>query len=112
MKHTPGPWKVTTCMDYWVEPVNSDPAKQFVGIAHCGDINWPDYEKMQPEWEANARLIAASPDLLEALKELHAMYAHTWDRVDGALVMIDRGVTRFEKAHEAASAAIARAEGK
>ena len=41
-----------------------------------------------------------------ALNGLVNMYANTWDRVDGALVMMDTGVERFEKAHEAARAAL------
>lgn len=67
---TPGPWKVTTCMDYWVEAVNGGAD---AGVAHCGDVSWPDYEAKQKQWEANARLIAATrnalPSLLSALEQ-------------------------------------------
>ncbi len=49
-KHTPGPWKITT----YCGP------KYMIGI---------DKECASPgEMEANARLIAAAPDLLEAAK--------------------------------------------
>ena len=68
--HTPGPWKVTTCLDYWVEPANAPDDGGFHGIAHCGDVCWPNHAEKQDDWEANARLIAASPALLEALKKL------------------------------------------
>lgn len=34
-----------------------------------------------------------------ALKGLSDMYGSTWDRVDGALMMMDSGIKRFEKAH-------------
>lgn len=47
--------------------------------------------------------------LVEALKELCAMYGSTWDSVDGSLVMFADGVTRFEKAHAAGLAALAAA---
>lgn len=47
----------------------------------------------------------------EALKELSGMYASTWDRVDGALLMTDSGVTRFESAHQKARNAINKLEG-
>ena len=40
--------------------------------------------------------------LRSALKGLSDMYALTWDRVDGGLMMMDSGVERFEKAHQAA----------
>ena len=64
-QHTPGPW-----VWYWR---NED------GEANCG-VFWhermaysvcraPRYET-QEQWEANARLIAAAPDLLETLMEL------------------------------------------
>lgn len=46
----------------------------------------------------------------EALQELHDMYAFTWDCVDGALMMIDTGVARFEQAHAKAAAALAKLE--
>jgi hypothetical protein len=63
---TPGPWVVTTCLDYWVcaaAEVEGDGP----GIAHCGDIHWPGWQDKQVEWAANAILIAAAPDLFEAL---------------------------------------------
>lgn len=63
-KHTPGPW--------WVQ----DNTVQFAGgqlrvdsddgaIAECGR-----YPNIDPELKANANLIAAAPDLLEALNAL------------------------------------------
>jgi hypothetical protein len=50
-KHTPGPWVADGCV------VNYD--AQLPAIAVCVRHN--------AEWEANARLIAAAPDLLDAL---------------------------------------------
>lgn len=71
---TKGPWHVTTNMDYWVEHTQPrDEADQpksfegeaagepFTGIAHCGDIHWPNYAVRQQEWEANADFIAHAP---------------------------------------------------
>lgn len=57
-----------------------------------------------------SELAADRARLLAALKELSAMYASTWDRVDGALVMMPPGIARFEKAHQMAQDAIAKAE--
>ncbi len=88
-KWTPGPWHVTTCMDYWVEPENRPDDE--AGIAHCGDIHWPNYETKQLEWEANARLIAAAPDLYAALEQLVKVaygeeYTAEDDRITKAMV--------------------------
>jgi len=49
-------------------------------------------------------------EVLAALKDLCAMYAHAWDRVDGALVMMADSVERFERCHERAREAIEKAE--
>lgn len=70
VSHTPGPWKITCCMDYWVE--HSQPITEaddgFRGVAHLGDVSWPNSVERQQEWEANARLIAEAPAMYEALK--------------------------------------------
>lgn len=53
-----------------------------------------------------AELRARVAGLESALKDLSDMYGSTWDRVDGALVMMDAGIERFEKAHAAARIAL------
>lgn len=68
MKHTSGPWEVIEDNgDYYVRGSG-------LTIADC--TSW-DYQTRQPmcpagvgEAEANAHLMAAAPELLEALKEL------------------------------------------
>lgn len=62
MKHTPGPW--TLEYDYSLVM----PAKDGNHIVTAGPIG-PD-ESSREEKRANARLIAASPELLEILIEL------------------------------------------
>lgn len=69
-KHTPGTWS-----DYYAKlaPVGSvavwsDQGGMVRRVALCGTHEGIDLD----EAEANARLIAAAPDLLEALKELVA----------------------------------------
>lgn len=61
-KHTPGPWKVTK---------REDARKGFFKFS-LPDICFESYavEKESGRLEANARLIAAAPELLEALKNL------------------------------------------
>lgn len=64
------------------------------------------------ELRAYAQLFAAAPELYESLKELSALYAHAWDRTDGSLVMMNDSIERFERAHEKAAAALAKADGQ
>lgn len=61
-KHTPGPWKTQLVDDTTVVDGNG------LVIAHIGGLYLGDACPM----EANARLIAAAPDLLEALKAVEA----------------------------------------
>lgn len=55
--HTPGPWNVES-------------NHVFDASGYCVAIC--PYTKIRPQAEANARLIAAAPKLLAALKRLHA----------------------------------------
>jgi hypothetical protein len=58
-EHTPGPWEVR---DRWYI---SRPGKMALAEVKCGDVPFEATEIH----EANARLIAAAPDLLAACKE-------------------------------------------
>lgn len=65
-QHTPGPWAVITeARDTRI--TSSD--------AHC-ITRLPQWPELQAEATANARLIAAAPDLLEALQEILAAAQH------------------------------------
>jgi len=80
-KASPGDWRVTTCLDYWIEhsrtPTKAD--EGFKGVGHFGDVSWPNADKRQVEWEANAALIVALrnnlPAILAALREREVMRA-------------------------------------
>ena len=95
--HTPGPWA-------W--------SKDYRGLFGSGELNRVlDYASYEGMWlaytnhqEANARLIAAAPDLLAALKDLLA------DIED--YQRINRLGGESNHAQVAARAAIAKAEGK
>lgn len=68
VKHTPGPWAVEDPMDHCLTIVANPeaPVYDWKLIATC---DWPaegDHDITSAEMKANARLIAAAPDLLEA----------------------------------------------
>lgn len=91
--HTPGPWIVNpfsarvdcAALDEWGDP-----------LPIC-ELLWPTDYRSEDETQANARLIAAAPELLEALT-----------RTLDALEKLDAGETKVAKA---ARAAIAKATG-
>lgn len=79
VKHTPGPWQIefghtqtASGIQYWQVTDGADAicCNQF---CYAGDA------------EANARLIAAAPDLLEAAKDVLKLFRyHTEDAADAA----------------------------
>lgn len=91
-KHTPGPWKV-----------NADEYGNVLGVRATNDaticqINWMIRKRGGLQAEANARLIAAAPEMLEALR----------------LVMSDDRLMNAMKREQARAIldAIAKAEGR
>jgi hypothetical protein len=91
--HTPGPWEAEVRGKLWdVYPTPRYPCQQPVASGHAGDIS----ERHQAMAVANARLIAAAPCMLEALRNL----VMDWERVIGPI----------PEDHEA-QVAIAKAEG-
>lgn len=88
--HTPGPWRIDRPLGYWA--IGPNPHADDGQVLRL-------YTKPYGEDEANARLIAASPDLLAACKELASRFEKT-----GEAWMSD-------PAWQAARAAIAKAEG-
>ena len=66
-KHTPGPWTVTGSGGRWEQRL-SIRADNWGCVAHIGvDRGLPHWDEPQ---RANARLIAAAPEMLEALTRL------------------------------------------
>ena len=68
-KHTPGPWAVGN--RYSETGVFSADGETLVANTHSSQRNF-DRDAQVTEQHANARLIAAAPDLLEALRGLVA----------------------------------------
>lgn len=78
-KHTPGPWIVDEPHQVYAEAVH-----EYVAITQVED--WETVPREQVE--ANARLIAAAPDLLEALGKMVAVYSGQVQN-DGGYTVLD-----------------------
>ena len=91
-KYTPGPWKTTKRKRFQVHKT----------VALCARQPWYAVYSIGPchsnEWEANARLIAAAPDLLEALRRI-------LEHCD----INPEGETTFERDVQAGRAAVSKA---
>lgn len=64
-KHTPGPWVVRT-IDQSLATVETQDGEYIICTA--AQLRWDDWKTEHAERKANARLIAAAPELLEAAK--------------------------------------------
>lgn len=97
-KHTPGPWEVHEIDDDWgIDPDNPEVISR--GVRQVGGRSINQGVDLEMFSEADARLIAAAPDLLAACE----FFADSWGRAD------------VYDGHEAVGrirAAIARARGE
>ncbi|MEY0957318.1 hypothetical protein AB7188_00235 [Providencia rettgeri] len=89
-KHTPAPWMT----DDWIRTGVNSESKHIAMVNYCSDV-------FGDEHKANAHLIAAAPELLEALIEL----------TESAKEAID-GLGDLSDAIDTAKAAIAKALGQ
>ena len=93
-KHTPGPWK-----QYGQEVFSDDKNETFI----CNTPEWLD-DPSYDEQIANARLIAAAPELLAALKAMRNRLAYA--------ELIDQELVRYVRdPQDDIIKAIAKAEG-
>lgn len=101
-KHTPGPWQVNGS---WlnIETGNRHTAVESVLPGGFGMVASLEHSFTRESEEANARLIAAAPELLEALKELVN---------DGECYCADNVASKETCRHCKARAAIAKAQGE
>jgi hypothetical protein len=104
LKHTLGPWSVMT-RDEWTEAGGLQPSS----VCHVGDFTivtgYMTYD-FHGDDEADARLIAAAPDMLAALQEIADGLADTRSTPGQYMTLIPKA-----RACEIARAAIAKATG-
>jgi len=62
MSHTPGPWEIESSFDPGYKSISAQKHTALAQVVWCMED-----EGRSPECEANARLIAAAPELLDAL---------------------------------------------
>lgn len=89
-KHTPGPWETDR---------NNVHSGQIATIHHCLNNDWvevwsPNWPADEDEQEANARLIAAAPELLEALEGFVAC----WDACASPVEFAEKARAAIAKA--------------
>lgn len=73
-KHTPGPWRAQTF--FRAIAIQSCKPTNLGDLPEIGEIPFASSVLSDSEQEANARLIAAAPEMLEALSELFAASPH------------------------------------
>ena len=74
-KHTPGPWMIAESDERFVYALNEKGFNRF-----CAQVQ--DAHTDISELQANARLIAAAPELLEALNRAVMNYGHVMNAQD------------------------------
>jgi hypothetical protein len=95
MKHTPGPWKVAGQYRAHHQDevrLRIDGPKGYIALTE-------PYNGSNKEIVANAHLIAAAPDLLEALEKilvLNATQGVGYDEWEGATEMADKAIAKAE----------------
>ena len=68
-QHTPGPWVGRTIGQSLATVETQD--GEYI-ICNTAQLRWDDWKTKHAERKANARLMAAAPELLEALQRLSA----------------------------------------
>ena len=108
LQHTPGPWIISA------DPMHFYSLTTVIGGKESHQKNGPPQQMIVQvggfaEWqeaEANARLIAAAPDLLEAAQRFVEVMDESFDHPDTA-----SEIDKLNKVADAARAAIAKAAG-
>jgi len=93
-KHTPGPWRLNENNNWKTNPFSITVRKP--GVHSTTIVNIPTRMTVPPqEQQANARLIAAAPDLLEALQTLPQGPLYTDDEIN---LWVEKASAAIDKA--------------
>lgn len=106
-KHTAGEWEVNGCGLIYAPPRDDD--DESVLVADCSDIDG-DFGSL--EMQANAQLISAAPDLLEALIWMTGHAAAHEEILRDNNLLDGEGMYLADEAHTKARAAIKKAKGE
>src|ERR1700755_2755817 len=106
--HTPGPWTYRNEADR--EEVWIGVAGQSIGMMVIATVQYGFTPPANLQQQANARLIAAAPDLLEAAKEWLRLHEQGMKSREAAVEMWGSG--KVPRAMESLRAAITKAEGR
>lgn len=110
MKHTPGPWKITDKIDgqfAYTPRIHVGPAVVYYTAGYHTAKQDSEFKAIA---DANARLIAAAPDLLAALERL-SFAAECRDNTMGDACRLIEVKAELASANQQARAAIAKATG-
>ncbi len=111
--HTPGPWHRDRESGVRCD-VRSESGRKIalcwgLSTSRAAQANSASY---RAECDANARLIAAAPELLEALRQLEMAVLHNGDWDDGCFYHNGTSAPELQRPLDDARAAIAKVEGR
>jgi len=92
--HTPGPWRdIGGCGHVFAEVDWDDQSvDRVIVMSQLASV-----DTSRKTWEANARLIAAAPELLEALKEIIAAAdGDGWNQLDASFATARAAIAKAE----------------
>lgn len=109
-KPTPGPWRsIRAHWGRWVVSTETHSIAELYSYAGLGG----DEIALNAEQKANAHLIAAAPDMLEALRACEATFTLASGSVAAGIKIDWESLAReFNRRQKIAAAAIAKAEGR
>lgn len=104
LQHTPGPWRVEEHDDGYLQ-IETDYKNGFNDVIVCNGL----YKSGGICDKKNARLIAAAPEMLDALLREYELFKNIYDM--GLLMLGTQMQEKFERALEIKKSAIERATG-
>lgn len=115
MNHTPGPWKCDEMHHFATHTESSSANRVYTEIECKCNPKHKLAVRYIPYNEDDANLIAAAPDLLEALKLSQQLVKNMLWNCDAKTGMIEAthvNISKWEDVYNKISQAIAKAEGK